>query len=464
MTPVDGPDDLIVITRDEANSAHVDDLLKRQMSLRGESGVTAEPAKRWYYRNWLLFMIVGALAGLAAALLIARSFDDYLYTQGPIEAMNEEQPLGAREAGFATNEDNALGLGWVRVRGQQIWLSPSAREVQNGRAKGFIDREKLRVGQEAGVYTKYYSSLRGNLAIAHYLAPNPVKPAPARALEPLADQSSRNTTASFLVFSIVAGMIGLAIGAADGVVCRLPRRALLGGLVGLLVGFVGGLLSGVIANVIYIPLSHLAQEQMSTSSEAAHAFGFLLQMIARMFAWTLAGMAMGLGQGIALRSRRLLGYGFLGGLIGGLLGGLLFDPLDMVIIGDSSIGAGWSRMVGFVVIGAAVGAMIGLVELLSRDAWLRMTEGPLAGKEFLIFRDVMNIGASPRSEIYLFNDSRVAPTHASLRTLGDEIEITASDRVHPLLVNNNAIRTARLRHGDRITIGATSFVFEQRQR
>ncbi|MGH9420552.1 MAG: FHA domain-containing protein, partial [Thermoanaerobaculia bacterium] len=376
----------------------------------------------------------------------------------------QEQPLGARDAGFAPDEDNALGIGWVRVRGQQIWLSPDTREVQNGRAKGLLDREKLRAGQEVGVYAKYYGGLRGNLAIGHYLTPNPGKPASGAALEPLAEQSSRNNTTSFLIFSIVAGLIGLAIGAADGIVCRLPRRAMLGGLVGLLVGFVGGLLSGAIANVIYIPLSHLAQQQMSSSSEGAHAFGFLLQMVARMFAWTLAGMAMGLGQGIALRSKRLLGYGFLGGLIGGLLGGLLFDPLDLVIIGPSSIGAGWSRMVGFIIIGAAVGAMIGLVELLSRDAWLRMTEGPLAGKEFLIFRDVMNIGASPRSEIYLFNDPRVAPTHASLRTLGDEIEISATDRVHPLLVNNNAIRTARLRHGDRITIGATSFVFEQRQR
>jgi pSer/pThr/pTyr-binding forkhead associated (FHA) protein len=93
-----------------------------------------------------------------------------------------------------------------------------------------------------------------------------------------------------------------------------------------------------------------------------------------------------------------------------------------------------------------------------------MTEGPLAGKEFLIFRDTMNIGSSPRSEIYLFNDSGVAPTHAQLRVIGDETEITARDRVHPLMVNQSVVKNARLRHGDRITIGSTSFVFEQRQR
>jgi pSer/pThr/pTyr-binding forkhead associated (FHA) protein len=81
-----------------------------------------------------------------------------------------------------------------------------------------------------------------------------------------------------------------------------------------------------------------------------------------------------------------------------------------------------------------------------------------------MFRDVMNIGASPKSEIYLFNDPKVAQTHATIRMVGDECEITARDRVHPLLVNGSTVRTSRLRHGDRIHIGDTSFLFEQRQR
>lgn len=456
------PPEPIVITPDEANSRHVDDLLKRQMSLRGE-GVAAEPAKRWYYRNWLLFMIVGAIAATIAWMIIEPRFDDYLYVQGPITAMSDEI-LGPREASAASNEAQAFGQGWVKIRDQQVWLSPGMRQLVKGNPRNIFDATTLKEGQEIGLYTKYYSGSRNDLALAYYIDPNPSAPASGKGVEPLADQSRRNATMSFLIFSIVAGLIGLGIGAADGIVCHLPRRALLGGLVGLLVGFVGGLLSHVIASIVYIPLSHLASEQLSSSSDGTRALGFLMQMIARMFAWTLAGSAMGLGQGIALRSKRLLAYGFLGGVIGGLLGGLLFDPLDMVILSGNGIGADWSRLVGFAVIGAAVGAMIGLVELLSRDAWLRMVEGPLAGKEFLIFRDVMDIGASPRSEIYLFNDDQVAPTHATLRTIGDETEITARDRVHPLLVNGNAVKTARLRHGDRIIIGSTSFLFEQRQR
>ena len=65
---------------------------------------------------------------------------------------------------------------------------------------------------------------------------------------------------------------------------------------------------------------------------------------------------------------------------GGLLGGLLFDPIETFVSGRDRADAGQSRMISFTVIGVTVGLMIGLVELLARDAWLAMTQGPLRGK------------------------------------------------------------------------------------
>jgi hypothetical protein len=456
-------DEPIVITKEEATSRHVDDLIKRQMSLRGE-GVTAEPARRWYYQNWLLFMIVGAIFAAGGWMIVEPWFDDYLYTQGVIESINAGEVLNLGQASESSKSIELAGLGSVKIRGQKVWINPLIQEAKNGRAGEVFELSDLKPGQEAGLYTKYYAGGREDIAIAHYIDLHPATPAYGKALVPLRDQERSSNTAGFLIFSIIAAMIGLGIGAADGIVCRLPRRAALGGVIGLLVGAVGALFTSVVAGVIYTPLNDAAMAQMFSDSSARHAFGFLLQMIGRMLAWAFAGMAMGLGQGIALRSKRLLAYGFVGGMIGGLLGGLLFDPIDTVILGADRIGADASRAIGLIVIGCAVGAMIGIVELLTRDAWLRMTEGPLAGKEFLLFRDTMNIGASPKSEIYLFNDPAVAPTHATLRVIGDEIEITARDRVHPLVVNQNSVSNARLRNGDRISIGSTSFIFQQRQR
>jgi hypothetical protein len=232
--------------------------------------------------------------------------------------------------------------------------------------------------------------------------------------------------------------------------------------VGLVVGFIGGFLCSIFANLAYAPLTHLAQEQMGRGGMFS-GFGFLVQMAGRSLAWALAGTAMGLGQGIALRSGRLLVYGFVGGIVGGLFGGMLFDPIDLILLGPDKPSAHWARLVGFVVIGLSVGGMIGLVELLARDAWLRMTQGPLTGKEFLIFKDVMTIGSSPRSDLYLFNDPQVARQHAIIRATADECEIEARDTAAPVLLNNRPVQKARLRHGDNVTIGRATFVFQRRK-
>ena len=217
------------------------------------------------------------------------------------------------------------------------------------------------------------------------------------------------------------------------------------------------------AEIAYAPLTQLAMKQSKDPAFGLSTLGFVIQVFGRAVAWGMVGVAMGLGQGIALRSKRLLIYGLLGGVIGGLLGGMLFDPIDQILLGTDKPSAHWSRMVGITVIGATVGAMIGIVELLARDTWLRMTQGPLTGKEFILFKDVMNVGASPRSDIYLFNDPQVAGDHAVLRNVGDECEIEAREATHPVLLNNNGVRRARLRHGDTVTIGRTIFVFQRRR-
>jgi len=126
-------------------------------------------------------------------------------------------------------------------------------------------------------------------------------------------------------------------------------------------------------------------------------------------------------------------------------------------------GAEVSRGVGFTIIGAGVGLMIGVVELLARDAWLRMIQGPLAGKEFLVFKDLVHVGASPRSDIYLFNDPEVADSHAVIRAAADQYEIEAVDPLRPVLVNGRPVGRARLRHGDQITLGRTVFAFNRKR-
>ncbi|HEV8486406.1 MAG TPA: FHA domain-containing protein [Blastocatellia bacterium] len=454
---------VIVITRAELSSSHVDDLLKRQMSLRGEAGITRDRGRRWYYQNWLVFMMAGLLAAVGGWAILEPYLDDMPYVQGPIEKLDLNDHLPDKiKLNDQEFELDVGGGGVLYIRGQKIWLHDRTRMMDAAGDWVRLDTSAVQVGQQIGVYVEYERAGNDNLALAWYVVPSPREPAPAKALLTIRQLAARTSAAGMLFFSLVGGMIGLAVGAADGIVCRLPRRALLAGAIGLVVGFVGGFISSILANLIYAPLTKLAMAQ-SGGAEAMTTFGFFLQLLGRSMAWSIGGMTAGLGQGIALRSKRLLVYGLLGGVIGGLVGGLLFDPIYFLLAGSESPSAHWSRLVSLGVIGAAVGAMIGVVELLARDAWLRMTAGPLAGKEFLIFKDVMNIGASPRSDIYLFNDPEVTDQHATLRSVGDEAEIESRDNLRQVLVNGRPLQRSRLRHGDQITIGRTVFLFQKRQ-
>ena len=451
---------IIRLTRQELTGPHVDDLLKRQMSLRGEPG-QSRGTRRWYYRNWFVFLCVGTLAALAAWAIVEPYFDDYLYVQGSIEAISTTDPMpGSLVEGAQQLRVRCAGHGWVSIRGQKIWLMDDLGDLATRKP---ADLDSLRRGQTIGIYVDYLQLGWQNLAVGCYLQTAPPARPPAKALLSLDRLATRSRAGGLLLFPLVAGLVGLAIGAVDGLVCRTVRRALLSGAVGLAAGFVGGFVSSMLASLIYTPLNRLAMDEISQTVDSFSTLGFVIQMGGRALAWCFAGMAMGLGQGIALRSKRLLLYGLLGGVIGGLLGGLLFDPIDLLLLGPGRASAHWSRLIGLGLIGACVGAMIGIVELLARDVWLRMIEGPLAGKEFLIFRDSMKIGSSPRCDIYLFNDDLVAGQHATFRVMGDACELENHDKARPVLVNDRPITVARLHHGDRMTIGRTVFVFEQRQ-
>lgn len=446
---------VIKLTRDELMSEHVDELVQRQMSLLGER-VIIERKRRWYYRNWFVFMVVGCIAAIIAWAIIEPYFDDLFYIQGKLVKIDTD----SSKAPFK----NCIGYICVSCISKNrdclncIWVHKKTSTVVNGQKGKQFFPEKLKINQEVGVYVwNDFINFKDSNWIAYYVSltvnPNP----PKNALMSLSSLRSRQIKAIFLLFSLAAGFIGLAIGAVDGFICRAFRRALIGGGVGLFIGLIGGFFSIIFAGLVFTLLISLA-----LNANIFSTLGFLFLVIARALAWGIAGITMGLGYGISLRSKRLILYGFIGGIVGGILGGMFFDPLGKLI--GNIFSGHWSRLIGLAIIGASVGVAIGVVELVSREAWLRMTEGPLAGKEFMIFKNIMKMGSSPRNEIYLFNDPQVKDIHARLLMVGDEYDIESQDTMKPVLVNNRPVKLVRLHNGDRITMGKTSFIFEKREK
>jgi hypothetical protein len=277
------------------------------------------------------------------------------------------------------------------------------------------------------------------------------------------DPLIEDTAAALLLFPVVAGCIGLFLGAAEGIMCRNISRAFVSGGLGLAVGFVGGLIAIIPTGIIFSFMSTLAFSFWKNPQidEMPTGFALLILMMGRAAAWSVAAIPAGIGQGIALREKKVILNGLLGGVLGGLLGGLLFDPISLVLITDDGEAA-YSRAVGFAVIGMSVGLFVGLVEGWTRTAWLLMKKGPLAGKQFVLFKDATILGSSPKAEIYLFKDDAIEPKHAVIYNRGGRFEIEDQNTPDGLYVNGIPVTTQVLKSGDQIVLGKTVLEFTLR--
>ncbi len=277
------------------------------------------------------------------------------------------------------------------------------------------------------------------------------------------DMESSQVLATFLMFPLAAGGIGLFLGAAEGVMCRNLRRAAMSGAVGLFVGFVGGLLGMIPAVIIGLVLHGVEGGIIDSNPQDPPRFLlFLTHMMGRALIWAIVAIPSGLGQGIATRERKVVMNGLLGAVMGGFVGGMLFDPISQILI-TADGQATYSRGVGFAVVGFVVGLMIGLVEGWTKNAWLLMRKGPLAGKQFIMFKDTTVLGSSPKAEIYLFKDDAIEPKHAVIYNRGGRFEIEDCGTPDGTYVNGIAIKRTYLQPGDQIVMGKTVLEFALRE-
>jgi predicted component of type VI protein secretion system len=111
--------------------------------------------------------------------------------------------------------------------------------------------------------------------------------------------------------------------------------------------------------------------------------------------------------------------------------------------------------------GLATGVAIGLVESALKDRWLYVSSGPLAGKQFVLYKQATTLGSSAQSDIYLFKDSSIQPEHARVEIRSGRVWLTASG---PVLRNGKPMRDGVLTSGDYIQIGRYGFDYRDRER
>jgi len=186
--------------------------------------------------------------------------------------------------------------------------------------------------------------------------------------------------------------------------------------------------------------------------------GSALYLIAgRLVGWSLMGLMLGVGVGLASVSLRNVLKGALGGLIGGFVGGAGFD-----LIGLFSQSGLASRLIGFCVIGLAIGFFIGLVHQLTKSAWLAVEAGRLKGRQFRLEGSTVTLGRAEENTVGLFGDPGVQPRHATISHQGASYTLKNLAVQAGTLVNGNRVETVPLHDGDRVKISNYELTFHLR--
>jgi ABC transport system ATP-binding/permease protein len=107
--------------------------------------------------------------------------------------------------------------------------------------------------------------------------------------------------------------------------------------------------------------------------------------------------------------------------------------------------------------------MIGLVQELTKSAWVNVEAGRLRGRSFNIDRAVATVGRAEENTVGLFGDSGVQPRHAVIERHGNGYVLKNLAVQQGVFLNGNRIETAELSDGDRIKISDYELSFHLRR-
>ena len=175
----------------------------------------------------------------------------------------------------------------------------------------------------------------------------------------------------------------------------------------------------------------------------------------RLIGWTLFGIIVGGGQGLARRSGEAVRNLALGGAIGGIAGGLGF-LVTAAVLGSLGAGGPASRLVGMAILGAAIGLCMVVAEQ-ALSAALMVVNGRYEGRRIPLDRPSLRLGRAELSEIYLGGDSAIAANHCSFTKRGGRFVVEAVEGA--VEVNGVPVTSQELAPGDRLQVGNTRLLF-----
>lgn len=294
---------------------------------------------------------------------------------------------------------------------------------------------KLEESEARVIFRQLAREAHGNPYYALHVADSIDDAERARRLSQLAHEDhQRDQIATILYLGVAALLTAAMLCAAESIVdFNAAGAMLLGGL--------GGTGSAALAAATAVAASWAATDDLSPSTLHAAMLGSV-------------GLLVGLFTGLVARSPRRAIVAALAGLAAGVGGGMLASLLPARSLPAAIIPPA--------LVGVFVGLAFALVDRAAGQGWLKVVEGLIAGKQFILYRNPTYIGAAPLSHVYLFKDPQVGRRHAAIHTVPGGFEIENLPLGGPTLVNGRPVHRQRLRPGDRVQVGRTAFLFQQK--
>jgi pSer/pThr/pTyr-binding forkhead associated (FHA) protein len=280
--------------------------------------------------------------------------------------------------------------------------------------------------------------------------------------------STGDIIAAYVTMAILSGLIGGFILASDEQKFELTPTVRNRFILGFVVCFLLAIPANYYSNIVF-------SEILSFGGwGTGHQGSVFYLIIGRVTSWMMMGTMLGAGVGIAgffgsviPQIKSLVGSinfppiniikGAAGGWIGGVAGGLTFDLINQVTGGGLA-----SRLVGLSLIGLAIGLLIGLVQELTKAAWLTVEAGRLKGRQYRLEGGISSIGRAEENPVGLFGDTGVQARHAAIERSGNDYVLRGLAVADGTFLNGERIESAALHEGDRIRIGSYEMSFHLR--
>jgi hypothetical protein len=214
--------------------------------------------------------------------------------------------------------------------------------------------------------------------------------------------------------------------------------------------------------------------------------GFLGQLLLDLWpplyvlGWTLTGLLVGTSIGVfevlsgmvtqrdqagAIKKmlKCLIG-GTVGGLLGGILSLLLGSAFTALFHRDRD--ALWTPTSwGFVALGMCIGLLIGLAQVILKEAWIKVEAGFRAGREMILSKERTTVGRAEACDIGLFGDPAVEKLHAQIVLAGNRYYVEDASTPSGTYVNDRPVSgRIPLQSGDLIRVGRSLLRFRERQK